>query len=41
MNEKGDAIVMKHRKRLKAVVWLEDDDEKRTWVRERYMHGSA
>ena len=28
-------------KRLMAVVWLEDDDEKRTWVRRRYMHGSA
>ena len=28
-------------KRLMAVVWLEDDDEKRTWVRGRYMHGSA
>ena len=28
-------------KRLMAVMWLEDDDGKRTWVRERYMHGSA
>ena len=41
MDERGYVMVIEHRKRLMAVVWLEEDDEKRTWVRGRYMHGSA